>query len=123
MRVMIVDDERPCLEELEYLLGKHPGIVLEGMYTNPLEALAAVEQSMPDAVFLDIVMPRLNGIELAKRIHSLDKNVKLVFVTAHTGLLAEVKSTLPFECLLKPVSSVKLKTTLEQLRRRRQGQP
>jgi len=97
--------------------------VLEGVYTNPLAALAAAEESMPDALFTDIVMPRLNGIELAKKIHSLDRNVQLVFVTAHTGLLAEVRSPLRFECLLKPVSAVKLDTILEQLRRRRQGLP
>lgn len=51
---MIVDDERPCIDELKYMLMKHPDI---GAYTDSLEALTAAKLSMPDIVFLDICMP------------------------------------------------------------------
>ncbi|HWP96130.1 MAG TPA: response regulator [Syntrophomonadaceae bacterium] len=115
---MIVDDEKPCLDELEYLLLKHNDIVITGAFTNPLEALAAAESSMPDAIFLDIGMPHVSGIEFAKRVYGYDETVQLVFVTAYTKLLTEVKKVWPFESILKPVSGTKLNIIVERLRRR-----
>lgn len=119
MRVMIVDDEQPCLDELEYLLAMHTDIEVTGKYTNPLQALSAVESSLPDAVFLDIVMPHMSGIELAEKIHAISPEIQAVFVTAHAGCLIETNMTRPFDCILKPVSKRHLNTVVERLRERK----
>ena len=123
MRVMIVDDERPCLDELEYLLKKHKDITIVGAYTNPLDALSSVQYSMPEALFIDIDMPNLSGIEFTRRIYGYDATVQVVFVTAHTRLLNQATKNWPFESILKPVSETKLNIIIERLRRRLQHSP
>lgn len=51
MRILVVDDERPCLKELVYMLSKQENIEIAGEFTNPLEALEAWEGLKPDAAF------------------------------------------------------------------------
>ena len=51
MRVMLVDDECPCLEELEYLLTGYSDIVVIGTFVNPLDALSAMRSSCPTRCF------------------------------------------------------------------------
>lgn len=115
MRVVLVDDEQPSLDELEYLLSKYEDIIIAGTFTKPKEALRAILQSVPDAVFLDIQMPQMDGMELAEQIHNFCGSVPVVFVTAHSRWLTEIKKTQPAEHLLKPVSGAKLEAVLEQI--------
>ena len=115
MRVILVDDEIMCLEELEYLLMKRNDIEIIGTFSNPLDVIPAMSVSMPDAVFLDIGMPYMNGIELAEKIHKLNSKVKVVFVTAYSKLLTQAFPPGVFECLLKPVNAIKMNSILEQL--------
>lgn len=116
MRVMIVDDEQPCIEELRFLLIRHPDIEICGEYTNPLDALQAAQKSLPDVIFLDIGMPFINGIDLADRLKHLTQKVNIVFVTAHARLLSGIKNLPPSEFLLKPINKSKLDILLERLR-------
>lgn len=118
MRVIIVDDEQPSLDELEYLLAMHADIEVTGTYTNPLQALSAAESSLPDVMFLDIGMPHMSGIELAEKIHAISPEVQAVFVTAHAGYLIETKMTRPFDCILKPINKRHLNKVVERLRER-----
>ncbi len=116
MRVMIIDDEQPCLDELEYLLMKHQDVEIVGAYTNPFEALPVIALSRPEAVFIDISMPNMNGIDLAQRIRRMDSTVQLVFVTAHSKLLGEPQRAPPFEYILKPVNKKRLEAVVEGIR-------
>lgn len=112
---MLVDDECPCLEELEYLLKSFSDIEVTGSYANPLEALSAAESSLPDLVFLDIGMPYLSGVELAEKIHQIDDKVAVVFISAHASNFSGIRLRKPFECLLKPMSQKKLNAVMERL--------
>jgi two-component system, LytTR family, response regulator len=116
MRVMLVDDERPCLDELEYLLAQHGDITITGTYTNPLEALEAVKHSASDTAFLDISMPYMSGTELAEALLKITPGMHIVFVTAYSKLLAGAKGMPSNGSILKPVSGQIVDEVLKRLR-------
>jgi two-component system LytT family response regulator/two-component system response regulator LytT len=112
---MIVDDEQPCLDELGFLLKKIKDVEIAGAFINPLEALQAAKHSQPDALFVDIVMPRMNGIELAEKIQALNSNIRIVFVTAHAKQFAAVNNKPAAGCLLKPLNQARLGEVMGRL--------
>lgn len=118
MRILIVDDEQPCIDELVYLFTRHPDVDVSGTYTNPLKALEAVRASELDAVFVDVSMPYMNGIELADSLKKLNNDIQIVFVTAHSRLREDIKKGRLGVCMLKPVSEARLKAIIEILRGR-----
>lgn len=65
MKVMLVDDEEWCLEELAEILSKVEGIEITGIYSVAAEAVKAVARDEPDVVFIDVQMPVLSGLDLA----------------------------------------------------------
>jgi two-component system LytT family response regulator len=73
MRVLIVDDERPARDRLRRLLSQESGIQAIDEAGDGVEALERIAQFKPDALFLDIQMPELTGIELANAIDYLLK--------------------------------------------------
>jgi two-component system LytT family response regulator len=116
LRVMLVDDEQPSLDELAFLLAQHADMEVVGAYLSPFDALAAANDAQPDVVFLDLVMPRMAGAELAARLSSLCAGVRIVFVTAYAQRLAADPAPLAARCLLKPVSATRLSEVLAGLR-------
>lgn len=80
LRVLLVDDEEPLLDELEYLLNKYENVEISAKYTNPLEALKDIDIVESDAVFLDIDMPILNGLNLAREIMNINKNILRIII-------------------------------------------
>ena len=118
MRILLVDDEQPSLDELEYLLGKYHDVDLAGSFTKPQEALLSILHCVPDVMFLDIEMPVMSGLELAERIRATYGQVAIVFVTAYGKKFAGALSRQSAEYLQKPVSEAKLRTLLEKIRQK-----
>src|SRR6478609_6332862 len=83
MRVLVVDDERPALDELAYLLGREQRISEVLTSDSATEALRILQDCSVDAVFLDIQMPGLTGLELAQVLSRFRTPPSIVFVTAH----------------------------------------
>jgi CheY-like chemotaxis protein len=81
MRVLVVDDEPEVRGAVSEFLAFNDMEVLEA--ANGLEALLQVKRARPDAVVLDLRMPRLGGIETLKRIRRLDPNVVVVVVSGN----------------------------------------
>lgn len=117
MKVMLIDDEKPCLDEFSYLLGKYPDIEIAAAFTNPLKGLEAIESVRPDVVFLDIDMPQADGLELALRIQALYAGIIVVFVTAYAKYALDSFKAYPLDYLLKPVKEARLDATVEHMRR------
>jgi two-component SAPR family response regulator len=113
---MIVDDEQPCLDDISFLLSRYDGIEITGAFTRPEEALDAAPVLRPDALFLDLMMPKLNGVELAKKILVLLPEARLVFVTAYAKELEYTRHLPVFGSLLKPVGNIKLNELMKRLR-------
>ena len=116
MRVFIVDDEQHCLDELTWRLRKYPDLEIAGAYTDPNAALAAAGESSPDAAFMDIDIPRLDGLELALRMQAQCPGLIVIFVTAHAQYALDAFRAFPLDFLLKPVKEARLEETVAHLR-------
>lgn len=116
---VLVDDMRPALRELEFLLKKYPEISITGMYTDPLTAVEKIGEQKPQVVFLDINMPQLRGIDAASRILDSSPDTDIVFVTAYDQYAVEAFEVHAMDYLLKPVSPDRLKKTAERLMKRK----
>ena len=81
--VLAVDDEAPALDELMYLLNAHPGIGDVYGVGDASAALRELSERRIDAIFLDINMPGLSGLELAAVLGNFTRPPAVVFVTAH----------------------------------------
>jgi two-component system, LytTR family, response regulator len=117
MRVLAVDDVGPALDELRRLLCAAPGV--EEVETAP-DALAAVrllQASAFDAVFLDIAMPGMDGMELAALFTRMTEPPAIVFVTAFDEHAAAAYQVGAVDYLLKPISSERLAAALDRVRR------
>ena len=79
IRVLIVDDEAPARAILREMLSAEPDVEILGEAATGLEAVKTAAELKPDAVFLDIEMPKLDGFEV---LELLDPQVAVVFVTA-----------------------------------------
>ncbi len=119
IKAVLVDDERPALRGLEHLLKSYPEISISGMYTNPLKAIDEIGQLKPDIVFLDINMPQLKGIDAASRILDSSPDTDIVFVTAYDQYAVEAFEVHAMDYLLKPVTSERLKKTVEHLMKKK----
>lgn len=115
LRTILVDDEPPALDRLEKLLTDGGIAIVEGRFTEAMDALDYLENNQVDAVFLDIEMPDMDGIELANRIIDLQRKTDIVFVTACNQYAIEAFHLNAVDYLLKPVSSERLGETLDRI--------
>ncbi len=115
MRVIIVDDEAPSRAELKYFVEKSSKMVLEHEFDNAIDALSYVEDHGVDCVFLDVNMPKLDGIGLAKIINRMKDQPLIVFVTAHKDFAIEAFEVEAFDYLLKPFSEERILKTIKKL--------
>lgn len=102
MRTIIVDDEFWSIEQFKIECEKINGVSLIGYFDNPLEALDFCEHNKVELALLDIEMPEINGIELAKRLRELSPQMVIVFVTAYDNYLSESIKIPADYYLLKP---------------------
>ncbi|MDM5245958.1 response regulator [Lysinibacillus sp. G4S2] len=119
MRIVIVDDEHLPLTRLKTLLEKSgiSEIDIVGEYTDSLEAIAQIHSLQPDVVFLDIVMPSMNGLELGEKIQEISPNVEIVFTTGYDQYAIDAFNLHAIDYLLKPVQKLRLHKSLERLQR------
>jgi two-component system LytT family response regulator len=122
MRVLVVDDEAPARSELLHLLGAHADVAAEEA-ASAVEALALAGDHRFDAIFLDVEMPGLTGLDAAPLIRTAAEPPAVVFVTAHAEYAVEAFAVEAFDYLLKPVDPERLARVLERLRERRRVEP
>ncbi|NVD99384.1 LytTR family DNA-binding domain-containing protein [Massilia sp. BJB1822] len=116
MRLLIVDDERPAREKLRRLLAQESGITALEEARDGVEALEKIAAFAPDAVFLDIQMPEVSGLEVAA---SLPQPAPLlVFVTAYDEYAVRAFDANAIDYLLKPYDHARLQRALQRLRER-----
>jgi len=115
IKAVLIDDERPALKELAYLLGSYDRIEVAGMFADPRQGMEHVEAVRPQVVFLDINMPQLTGIDAASRILDLCPETDVVFVTAYDRYAVEAFDLYALDYLLKPVSRERLDKTVKRI--------
>ena len=106
--MLLVDDERPALDELGYLLAPRPARRRGAHRDSATEALRILRESDVDAVFLDIQMPGLTGLELAQVLARFRTPPPVVFVTAHEEHAVEAFELDAVDYVLKPVREERL---------------
>jgi len=112
---LAIDDDFSALELLTDYIAERPELKLSKTYTNPLIALAAIERlkNPVDIIFLDIEMPEMNGLELAKLIRH--KTKRLVFTTGYANYALSSYEVDADDYLLKPISLIKFTQSLAKL--------
>jgi DNA-binding LytR/AlgR family response regulator len=114
LSVLTVDDERPSLDELSYLLADCDRVDSVMAVQSATEALRLLQQKQFDVVLLDIRMPGLDGLELAKVLAQFSRPPAIVFVTAHDEHALEAFDVGASGYLLKPVDHEHLAHALER---------
>ena len=122
MRVFIVDDEAPARERLRTLLqdiaAQWPH-QLAGEADSPQAALDGITALKPDVALLDVQMPGMSGLELARHIGKLSHPPAIVFVTAHDQYALDAFDVEAVDYLLKPVRAARLAEALQRAARTR----
>ncbi|WP_067574667.1 LytR/AlgR family response regulator transcription factor [Nocardia acidivorans] len=115
LRVLAVDDERPALDELVYLLRAQPEIGEIHAAGDATSALRLLRAHVVDAVFLDINMPGLDGLELAGILSEFARPPAVVFVTAHDDRAVAAFDLGAVDYLLKPLREARLAEAVRRI--------
>lgn len=115
LRVLAVDDEPPALDELAYLLRRDPRVARVHTAGDATEALRILRDTDVDAVFLDIRMPGLDGMELARVLRRFARPPEVVFVTAYDDRAVEAFDLGVADYVRKPVQVERLAESLRRV--------
>ena len=128
IRTIIVDDEAPARMRLRQLLKPESDFVVVAECANGRQAVDSIQRDKPDVVFLDMQMPRLNGLDVCATL--LDEGGILplvIFVTAYDEYALKAFEVHAIDYLLKPFDRERFQKALgytrEQLRRTRPMMP
>jgi len=86
VRILVVDDFALIRQFVVELLGKRPELQVVGEASDGLEALQMAVELRPDLILLDIGLPGLNGIEVARQMRSLVPESKIIFLTSESSV-------------------------------------
>ncbi|MGB5697958.1 MAG: LytTR family DNA-binding domain-containing protein [Polyangiales bacterium] len=114
MRVLIVDDEPIARQRLAHLLQDIDDVEVIGEATDGSDALRRIKALSPDVVLLDITMPVIDGLHVAK----MHPDTCVIFTTAHERHAVEAFSLAATDYLLKPIEPHRLRTALERASKR-----
>lgn len=115
LRVLVIDDERPALDELVFLLDHDPRVAEIHPTTSATEALRMLQDLEVDVAVLDIAMPGLNGLELAQVLSRFRTPPPVVFVTAHDEHAVEAFELAAVDYVLKPVRAERLSEAIRRV--------
>lgn len=118
MRIAVCDDEQSCRDQLIAAVDRvcrSLDVVTDG-FGDGGELLKQLEKTPYDLIFLDIEMPNMDGITLAKRIREKSVDVPMVFLTAHIEYALEGYEVNALRYLTKPVNEQKLREVIEYVK-------
>ncbi len=114
LKVLLVDDEDICLEELKSSLATFKYIDVIGEATSGSDVIKFLQkyEKEVDLIFLDIEIKDINGFELAKHIQSAYPHVKIIFLTGHVGFALQGYEFQPVDFITKPINIIRLEQSL-----------
>jgi two-component system response regulator AlgR len=116
LRVMVVDDEPLAIERLQLLLARIDDVVLVGTAPDGEAALRIAEAVKPDLMLLDIAMPGMDGIEVARSLSGYGIDPAVVFITAFDNFAVAAFDVAAVDYLMKPVDSARLSRAISRAR-------
>jgi len=115
IRIAAVDDEIHALERFERIVKEFKELEIGGLFQTGDELLTYLSQEPLDAVFLDIEMPGINGLQLFQQISDLSENIDIIFVTAFNQYAVEAFEVNALDYLLKPLTEERIAKTARRL--------
>ncbi|WP_434628583.1 LytR/AlgR family response regulator transcription factor [Chromobacterium sp. CV08] len=115
LKALIVEDEYLAREELAYLIREHSRIEIAASVEDGLEAFKFLQEHDVDVVFLDINIPSIDGLLLAKNLHKTARPPRIVFVTAYKEFAVDAFEVEAFDYILKPYNETRIIGLLRKL--------
>lgn len=120
IRIMIVEDERPARDLLRTYLEEFSELEIVGEYDNGFDGLKAINELLPDAIFLDVQMPKLTGFEM---LEVMEHHPEVIFTTAYDQFAIRAFERNAVDYLLKPFSRDRFRGAISKLKSRLESQP
>lgn len=115
LNCIIVDDEYASIQELGYFITNFSSISISETFDDSVKALEYIQRNTVNVIFLDINMPKLDGLTLSKVMNTLPAKPILVFITAYSEHALEAFEVSAFDYILKPYSQSRITDTLQRL--------
>ena len=123
LRTLIVDDEPLAVERMQVICSKMDDLNVVGTASDGAQALRLVEALSPDLILLDMTMPEVDGLSVAKTLAKQEERPAVVFVTAHDNYAVEAFDLDAVDYVLKPVKPDRLERAIQRaLARRGEGE-
>jgi len=119
LRTLIVDDEPLALERMQIICRGIPGIEVAGTAQDGAAALREIDVLAPDLVLLDMTMPELDGLAVARALSRQEDAPAVIFVTAHDNFAVEAFDLEAVDYVLKPVTPERLERAVSRAAARR----
>jgi len=119
VRALIAEDEGPARESLREYLGATPWIEIAGEAVDGKSALAMADELAPDLLFLDVRLPELSGLEVARRMRH---PAEIVFTTAYDRFAVAAFEIGALDYLVKPFGRERFDAALARVRERLHGE-
>src|SRR6201989_3389403 len=116
LKTLLVDDEPLAIERLQILCSRVPELNLVGTASDGAAALRLTEALKPDLLLLDIAMPGLDGMSVARALEKLDPVPSVIFITAFDQYAVAAFDVAAVDYLLKPVAQDRLGKAVARVR-------
>jgi len=120
LRALIADDEPLAIERMQVLCAELAGIMVIGTASDGEAALRLAEKLAPEVVLLDMTMPGMDGLAVARRLAKFENPPAVIFVTAHEDFAVEAFDLEAVDYVLKPVAADRLERAIERALARRE---
>jgi two-component system LytT family response regulator len=118
LRALIVDDEPQAVERVAELLAIETDVEVVGAFGGPREALERAAGLEPDVAFVDMQMPDMDGLTLARALRGSTRGLDIVFITGHEHYAVGAFDVAAADYLLKPIQPKRFHAAVERLRAR-----
>lgn len=119
LRTLIVDDEPLAVERVQVICAEIPSVRVVGTASDGAAALRLADKLEPDLVLLDMTMPELDGLGVARQLAEQEQAPVVIFVTAHDHFAVEAFDCEAVDYVLKPVAADRLERAIERALARR----
>lgn len=116
LKVLIGDDEAGMRIVLRKAIEKVEGFEIIGEGEDGLSVLSLAEKLKPNVIFLDVEMPKLSGVECAKKILDINPKTIIIFATAHAEYMVDAFQLYAFDYLVKPFKMERVYQTLDRIK-------
>lgn len=123
LRTLIVDDEPLAIERMQVLCAELDQLVVVGTASDGEAALRLAEKLRPDLLLLDLTMPGLDGLAVARQLARREPAPAVIFVTAHEDFAVQAFDIDAIDYVLKPVGAERLERAVDRAVARRERGP